>query len=163
MMHLVIMLVLHNIFSGDLAYIDEKHYLRYFHSCFLNGMANMLSNNGYVSMENNCKKGDTFIRHFTYDLVFLVENIALLTFGYTFTVSSADEHKAKDATLAVSCFCYVLAMLLKLFYYSKLHLWSDLIHVVQQNEDEKWIFETEYTWFRKTNRIERAILPSFCK
>ena len=159
--HFLCMIILHNCFSNDLKYFKEGKYLKYFHVCFLNGFGNMLSNNGEVAMTNlkHNTKGKTLVRHLTYDIVLLMENLVLGVHGYHLTVQ---QQSAKDLTLILSLISYLLGIILKMFYYKKLHVWSDLITVTQRKSNGDMIFKTEFNWLGKVRNIEIPIYPFCC-
>ena len=99
------------------------------HTCLLNGLANMFSNNGRIIIESEKQKNKerTFKRHMSYDLFFLVENIVLAVFGLLLSLEDPKQQEAKNYTLIVSMISHLIGLLLKALYYAKLHVWSDLI------------------------------------
>ena len=120
----------------------------------------MFCNNGYITMENEnkAKRGKTFVWNCTYDLIFMIENVIFLIFGYTLTIESSEEQGAKNITLIISCAFHVIGILLKILYYTKLHVWSDLIHTVKKNKYDYRIFETEFRFFGTTKTITAPII-----
>ena len=54
--HLLLMLSLHLILHDDIIHFKKGNYFRFFHGCFLNGLANMFSNNGDVIIDNKRRK-----------------------------------------------------------------------------------------------------------
>jgi hypothetical protein len=155
--HFLIVVILHNIFTDEISHIASSRYLRYFHSCCINGMANMFSNNGEVTFGAKRKNRKTFVRHFVYDLVFVAENIVLATYGYNLAIKNPEEDDAKNLTILVSIISYFLGLLLKIIYYKNFHLWSGLIAVTHENSFGESVFETEFTCFNKTIKIEKIV------
>ena len=170
MIHLLIMIGMHNFFTEDLAYLKEKRYFQYLHSCFLNGLANMFSNNGEVNVQDTfyittplpVKKRKTFIRHLSYDLVFLIEIMVLALFGYNLLIEPA-EQLAANTTIGVSCACHVFGLVMKIFYNTKLHVWSDLISVIHKDKNDNWTFETDFILLANTKKITKHMPVSHRK
>ena len=60
-----------------------------------------------------------------------------------------EENTAKDWTLHISIIFRLVGIALKVFYYSNLHVWSDLISVRKMDEEGNKNFDTEFTWLGK--------------
>ena len=191
--HLIVIILLHNCLTDAFTNLTKGNYLRYFHGCFLNGLANILCNNGEVILDTEKKimKGKTFIRHSTYDVIFLVENCILAYFGYNLALECKEEEKARNLTITASLVSHLIGLLLKIIYYKKFHLWSDLISVLHkkpknENGNEKhlesiwkywkvywqkywqveyiWVFETEFNFLGSKKKVKfsvQAILNCF--
>ena len=88
----------------------------------------MFSNNGSVLQHKETRKRNekTFKRHLTYDTIFLIENTILATFGFLLSIHPTEEQNAKNYTIIISCVAHVFGIFLKVLYYAKLHVWSDL-------------------------------------
>ena len=164
MIHLIIMIVLHIIFMEEFNwswnYFKGAQSLTFAHACFLNGLANMFSNNGAVIMADSITKqdkGKTFIRHLVYDSIFVCEIIVLAVFGFHLHIEPAQQLDAKNTTLIVSLCCHFVALVLKTFYYTKLHVWSALIKVVKKDENENWVFETDYSFLGSKKMLCKKI------
>ena len=97
------------------------------------------------------------MRQSVYDLVFLTENIALASFGYNLTIEPMEYQRAKDWTIWLSGGLHILGLLLKVIYYKKLHVWSDLISVVYRDSEEDLVFKTEFLFLQKTRKIDTVI------
>ena len=117
----------------------------------------MISNNGEVTIGARRKNQKTFIRHFTYDFLFAVENIILATYGYNLTLDNSKEQHAKNLTICISILFHILGLLLKILYYKKFHLWSDLITLTHENSLGDTVFETEFTCVNKIIRVEKIV------
>ena len=157
--HFGIMVILHTCFTSELTLLKECHYVRFIHGCLLNGLANMFSNNGDVIMVNrdSTKKKKTLVRHAVYDFVFLMELIILAIRGYGLDIAPIEHMNAKNTTITISICCHLFGFLLKIVYYTKLHVWSDLINVLQKKDNGDWMFETTFTFFGNENKVTTQI------
>ena len=111
-------------------------------------------------MIKHVDKRKTFIRHLTYDVVFLIENIGLAVIGYHLTIEPVEELDAKNTTIIVSCTFHLVGLLMKLFYYKKLHVWSDLISVIHKDTDKNWVFETNFVFLGNNTNIRSQIFQA---
>ena len=128
--HFVLIVILQNFFRDDCKWVQIKsHFIEYFHTSLLHGLANMFSNNGYVIMKSRQKgwKGKTFGRHLLYDLIFVAENITLSYYGYIVKVEPEQYQDAKNLTILISGGFHLIGLILKIVYYKKFHIWADLI------------------------------------
>ena len=74
------------------------------------------------------------------------------------------EHQSvKNWIIFWSLVCHGIGLVLKIFYYTKLHDWSDLINVVHKDsENNNLNFKTEFNCHGRTIPIKVPLLPSCC-
>ncbi|XP_023331306.1 uncharacterized protein LOC111703561 isoform X3 [Eurytemora carolleeae] len=107
LLHMLVSSILHTMFSEDLFYLKEGKYLKFFHNVMMNGFATIYFHN-YLRMDempstgkafvsdadglgpDHCKETQTpglhvstFIRQTAFDILYFVEFIVLLGFGFS--------------------------------------------------------------------------------
>ena len=158
--HLILMICLHLIFHDDVIHFNEGNYFRFFHGCFLNGLANMFNNNGDVIMENERRTDNinTFACHFAYDCVFLLEHIILSSYGRSLDVQPHEYQDAKNMTIKISTIFLITGLLIKIVYYKTCHVWSKLIAVTRKDpRTNRLVFQTKFHFAGKIRNIEQQI------
>ena len=127
--HLILMICLHIRFSNDYQeFWERNHPVQFLHSCFLNGLSNLIVNNGVdiLAPDTNDKGGKkNYWRNITYDLIFIAENIFLGAFGCAFAQTLDVEPEIREAinySILVSALLHVLGLSLVMVYYKYLHL-----------------------------------------
>ena len=120
----------------------------------------MFSNNGDVIVHDSKyhDNGKKFIRQLVYDLVFFFEMVILFIIGYNLVIEPEYQQIAKNRVIIASSICHVAGLILKVFYYTKLHVWSDIINVMEKDENDNWIFETEFFFMGNERKIRKQLL-----
>ena len=118
--------------TGDIKTSDQfSYYLNMFYVCLLNGLANIFTNNFInVSIDKfkhiGKKKRKTFYRQVFGDLIFLVENVVMVSLGLSVDVKPLNDPITATCLGCAICACHLIGLLLKVLYYKYFHIWKDI-------------------------------------
>ena len=110
---------------------DVMRVLRIAFVSLINGLANVFIVNfvHIVLIKDKTigmKKRKTFYRQLLVDSIFFIENAILFGVGVSSNAEPLNDQKIKLNFFAVVFSCYILGIVLKVFYYRKLHIWKNL-------------------------------------
>merc|ERR1719412_2118772 len=142
--HIVLMTVLHFVFSDAKKYWQKGGFLNlsFLHYVIGNALANIYIHN-WIKMDpllipftKPLQHVSTLIRQLVFDLVFVTENITLLTIALN---SNIKELRENNVELAIILMGFTLVgLVLKCVYYRYLHIWAWLImdYVAEKSESD---------------------------
>ncbi|TRY68445.1 hypothetical protein TCAL_06832 [Tigriopus californicus] len=143
--HIVVMFVLHLIFSDANVYWQKGGVLNisFFHYMMGNSLANIYIHNWIrmdpllIQFAKPLQHVSTLVRQLIFDLVFTLENIALLVFAVHSNIVEVQENKWTFVFVLMGF--TILGLILKCVYYRYLHIWAWLImDYITKTEDGHW-------------------------
>ena len=139
--HIIIMGLLHTFFvqfdvhpcSSNLTFGKRFGILMEIsYSAVVNGLANIYCHN-YVNTKTEQKatsfmhKKPTFFRQLIFDLIFLIENIAISIYAsVNIQVKPFDDFEARLVLFGYLFLIHIIGILLKMVYYKFFHIWKDV-------------------------------------
>ncbi len=141
--HILLMTCLHFVFSDAKTYWEKGGNLSFFHYMLGNGLANIYIHNWIrmdpllVPFSKPLQHVSTLVRQLLFDLIFVAENVTLLTIALNSNVKELHEYRV---SFAVVLMAFVLVgLILKAVYYRYLHIWAWLImDYITAKEDGHW-------------------------
>jgi len=143
--HILLMSFLHFIFSDAKKYwvTDRGGFLNFLHYMIGNGLANIYIHN-WIRMDpllepwtKPLQHVDTLVRQFLFDMIFITENIVLLTIALNSNIEELQESRATYVIVLMGF--QLVGLILKCVYYRYLHLWAWLImNYTTKKEDGHW-------------------------
>ncbi|XP_040572387.1 uncharacterized protein [Lepeophtheirus salmonis] len=140
-LHIVLFSILHFIFSDSLSQIQTGEDYKYnnvvqkvlivVYDCIFNGFANIYVHN-YIEvfnkkdeMETTMSNISTFLRQCIFDVIFILENLAMILLARE-TLKESFFEIYDIMSLIIGGFS-LIAIILKIIFYSCCHIWSDLL------------------------------------
>jgi hypothetical protein len=143
--HIVLMTMLHFVFSDAKRYWVKGGFLNlsFFHYMIGNGLANIYIHN-WIRMDplliphsKPLQHVSTLMRQLVFDLVFVVENVVLLSIALNSPIKELHENKVAIGIFLLA-FTFI-GLILKAVYYRYLHIWAWLImDYIAKKEDGHW-------------------------
>ncbi|XP_023333011.1 uncharacterized protein LOC111704873 [Eurytemora carolleeae] len=143
--HIVLMSLLHFVFSDAKKYWQKGGFLNlsFFHYLIGNGLANIYIHN-WIRMDplllpwaKPLQHVSTLVRQFLFDLIFIAENVVLLSIALNSHIIELREGRATYVVVLLG-FQFV-GLILKCVYYRYLHIWAWLImDYTTMKQDGHW-------------------------
>ena len=188
--HMILASILHVFFSEDITYWHKGHYLKFFHNVIMNSFASIYFHNylrfdempivqridkkslEFVDSQRPGLHISTLLRQLSFDILYLVEFIIMLSFGFNSSVE--DLVNQRYVFISVVFTLSTLAFILRLTYYNILHVWNNVIlsgkklirqEIITgdesniQNRFFKYVFISRNTWILGSlKHIETTLL-----
>ena len=93
------------------------------------------------------KKRKTFFRQLFGDLVFLIQNVVLVSLGLTVDVKPLNDPRTAKYLSCGIFGCHLVGLLLKILYYKYFHIWKDMTVRVTTHGFKRGTEKTHFiTW-----------------